>query len=108
MLKNELQKYCFCFRINSIFAAPNKKRKEIMSKVCELTGKRAITGHKISHSNIKTKKKFYPNLIKKTFFVPEENKSVTLKISTSALKNITKNGIYACLKEAREKGYTLK
>jgi large subunit ribosomal protein L28 len=79
-----------------------------MSKVCELTGKHAITGHKISHSNIKTKKKFYPNLLKKTFFVAEENKSVTLKISTSALKNVTKKGIYACLKEAREKGYTLK
>jgi large subunit ribosomal protein L28 len=79
-----------------------------MSKVCELTGKHAITGHKVSHSNIKTKKKFYPNLLKKTFFVPEENKSVTLKISTSALKNITKKGIYACLQEAREKGYTTK
>ena len=79
-----------------------------MSNVCELTGKKAITGHKISHSNVKTKKKFYPNLLRKTFFITEEKKSVTLKISTSALKNITKNGIYACLKEAREKGYTTK
>lgn len=88
--------------------APQFKKKVIMSKVCELTGKKAITGHKVSHSNIKTKKKFYPNLLKKTFFVPEENKTITLKISTSALKNITKNGIYAELKKAREKGFTNK
>ena len=87
--------------------APQLK-KIVMSKVCELTGKKAITGNKVSHSNIKTKKKFYPNLLKKTFFVPEENKTITLKISTSALKNITKNGIYACLKKAREKGFTTK
>lgn len=79
-----------------------------MAQVCELTGKKAITGHKVSHSNIKTKKRFYPNLLRKTFFIPEENKTVTLKISTSALKNITKKGIYACLKEARAKGYTNK
>lgn len=79
-----------------------------MSNVCELTGKKAITGHKVSHSNIKTKKKFYPNLLRKTFFIPEENKTITLKISTSALKNISKNGISSCLKKAREKGYTTK
>lgn len=79
-----------------------------MAQVCELTGKKAITGHKVSHSNIKTKKRFYPNLLRKTFFIPEENKTVTLKISTSALKNVTKKGIYACLKEARAKGYTTK
>lgn len=79
-----------------------------MANVCELTGKKAIMGHKVSHSNIKTKKKFYPNLLKKTFFVPEENKEVTLKISAAALRNVTKKGIYACLKEAREKGYTTK
>ena len=79
-----------------------------MARFCDLSGKGPMSGNSVSHSNIKTKKKFYPNLLKKTFFVPEENKSVTLKISTSALKNVTKKGIYACLQEAREKGYTTK
>jgi len=79
-----------------------------MSQICELTGKKPIPGNKVSFSNIKTKKKFHPNLLVKTFFIAEEKKSITLKISTSALRNINKKGIYACLKEAREKGYTTK
>jgi large subunit ribosomal protein L28 len=79
-----------------------------MSKICELTGKKAITGHLVSFSNRKTKRKFNVNLKVKTFFIPETGETVTLKVSTSALRNVTKNGIYACLKEAREKGYTNK
>ena len=76
-----------------------------MSKICELTGKKAIVGNKVSHSNRKTKRKFKANLIEKKFFVPEEDKWITLKISTSALRTINKKGIFACLKEAREKGF---
>jgi large subunit ribosomal protein L28 len=79
-----------------------------MSKICELTGKKAITGHLVSFSNRKTKRKFNVNLKVKTFFIPETGESITLKVSTSALRNVTKNGIYACLKEARAKGYTTK
>jgi len=79
-----------------------------MSKICELTGKKAITGHLVSFSNRKTKRKFNVNLKVKTFFIPETGESITLKVSTSALRNVTKNGIYACLKEARAKGYTAK
>jgi large subunit ribosomal protein L28 len=79
-----------------------------MSKICELTGKKAITGHLVSFSNRKTKRKFNVNLKVKTFFIPETGETVTLKVSTSALRNVTKNGIFACLKEAREKGYTRK
>ena len=59
----------------------------------------------LSHSNRKTKRKFLPNLISKRFFLVEEGQYITLKISTSALRNINKKGISACLKEAREKGY---
>jgi large subunit ribosomal protein L28 len=64
-----------------------------------------MVGNNVSHSNRKTKRKFYPNLISKKFFLPEEDRFVTLKISTSALRNINKKGISACVKEAREKGY---
>ena len=76
-----------------------------MSKVCQITGKRALTGNNVSHSNIKTKRKFYPNLQTKKFYIPEEDKWITLKVSTEAIRNINKKGISACLKEAREKGY---
>ena len=76
-----------------------------MSRVCQLTGKSVMVGNNVYHSNRKTKRKFLPNLISKTFFLVEENQYITLKISTSALRNINKKGISACLKEAREKGY---
>lgn len=75
-----------------------------MSRVCEITGKKAIVGHKVSHSNVKTKRKFNINLQTKRFFVPEENQWITLKLSTSALRTINKKGISAVLKEARENG----
>jgi len=76
-----------------------------MSRVCQLTGKSVMVGNNVSHSNRKTKRRFYPNLITKKFFIPEEDTYITLKISTSALRTINKNGIQACLKEARLKGY---
>ena len=79
-----------------------------MSRVCEITGKKMIVGNKVSHSNIKTKRRFYPNLQTKRFFIPEENKWITLKVSTSALRTIDKNGISACIKEARAKGFLTK
>ncbi len=53
----------------------------------------------------KTKRKFNANLVKKRFYIPEEDKWITLKVSTSALKNINKKGISAVLKEARAKGF---
>jgi large subunit ribosomal protein L28 len=76
-----------------------------MSRVCQLTGKSVMVGNNVSHSNRKTKRKFYPNLISKKFYLPEEDSYVTLKISTSALRTINKKGITAVVKEAREKGY---
>ena len=76
-----------------------------MSRVCQLTGKSVMVGNNVSHSNRKTKRKFYPNLVTKKFYLPEEDSYITLKISTSALRTINKKGISACLKEAREKGY---
>ncbi|WP_299437687.1 50S ribosomal protein L28 [uncultured Aquimarina sp.] len=79
-----------------------------MSRVCELTGKKAMVGNNVSHAMNKTKRKFNANLIKKRFYIPDEDRWVTLKVSTSALKNINKNGIAAVLKEARAKGFLTK
>ena len=76
-----------------------------MSRVCELTGKKAMVGNNVSHAMNKTKRKFDANLIKKRFYIPEEDKWVTLKVSTSALKTINKVGITAMIKEAKSKGF---
>ena len=78
-----------------------------MARVCDITGKRARTGNNVSHANNKTKRKFYPNLQKKRFYLPEEDKWITLKVSTSALRTIIKNGITAVLKKARQNGNIL-
>ena len=75
-----------------------------MARICDLTGKRAITGNSISFSNKKTKRKFNPNLHKKRFFVPELGQWITLKVSTSALRTIDKNGITATIEKAIKKG----
>ena len=74
-----------------------------MSKVCELTGKKAMVGNNVSFSLNRTKRKFNANLMKKRFYLPEEDKWITLKVSTSALKTINKIGITAAIKEAKEK-----
>ena len=78
-----------------------------MSKVCQLTGKRPLKGHKVSHSNIKTKRRFLPNLQTKKFFLAEEDKWVTLKLSTEAIRTINKNGLYSVVKELRVAGYKI-
>jgi len=76
-----------------------------MARICELTGKRPIVGNNVSHSNKKTKRRFLPNLQVKKFYVPEVDKTITLKISTSALRTIDKKGLYNYLLELeKEKG----
>ncbi|MFP4094670.1 MAG: 50S ribosomal protein L28 [Cyclobacteriaceae bacterium] len=75
-----------------------------MAKVCQITGKRPQVGNNVSKANNKTKRKFYPNLQKKRFYLPEEDRWITIKVSTSALRTINKRGITSVLKEAREKG----
>lgn len=75
-----------------------------MSRVCEITGKRAMVGNNVSHAMNKTKRKFSVNLVKKRFYIAEEDRWVTLKLSTSALKTINKKGITAVLKDAKVKG----
>ena len=65
-----------------------------------------MSGNNVSHSLRRTKRKFYPNLITKRFYIPEEDKWVKLKISTSTLRNINKKGISAVLAEAKAQGFT--
>jgi large subunit ribosomal protein L28 len=75
-----------------------------MARVCQVTGKKPMSGHNVSHSNIKTKRKFNPNLQTKRFFLAEEDKWVTLKVSADAIRTINKNGLFSVIKELREKG----
>jgi large subunit ribosomal protein L28 len=75
-----------------------------MSKTCEITGKKVMFGNNVSKSLNRTKRRFDVNLIKKRFFIPEENKWITLKLSVSALKTINKKGISEVLKKARKQG----
>ena len=77
-----------------------------MSKVCELTGKRPISGNNVSHSKRRTKRRFLPNLHKKRFYIPETDQWVTLKVSTNALRSINKLGIYAYLQKQEKKGFS--
>ncbi len=76
----------------------------IMSRVCVINGKKPMVGHTVSHSNIKTKRRFLPNLQTKRFFLLEENRWISLKVSTKGLKTINKNGLFATIQELRKKG----
>ncbi|MCU0321673.1 MAG: 50S ribosomal protein L28 [Chitinophagaceae bacterium] len=75
-----------------------------MARVCQITGKKPLTGNSVSHSNIKTKRRFLPNLQTKRFFFAEEDRWVSLKLSTEALRTINKNGLASVVKELRAKG----
>ncbi|MCR9066436.1 MAG: 50S ribosomal protein L28 [Cytophagales bacterium] len=75
-----------------------------MSKVCQITGKRTRVGNNVSHSNNRTKRKFYPNLQKKKFFLESEGVWVELKVSTKAMRTISKKGLEATLVQAARKG----
>ena len=72
-----------------------------MPKVCDITGKRARSGNNVTKANNKTKRKFFPNLHKKRFYVPEKDIWVTLKVSSTALRTINKNGVNAVLKQVK-------
>jgi len=75
-----------------------------MARVCQVTGKTPLRGHKVSHSNIKTKRRFLPNLQTKRYYLAEEDKWIVLKISTEAIRTINKNGLYNVVKELRAQG----
>jgi large subunit ribosomal protein L28 len=75
-----------------------------MARVCQVTGKKPITGNKVSHSNIKTKRRFLPNLQSKRYYIAEEDKWVTLKVSSEAIRTINKNGLLSVVKQLRAAG----
>ncbi len=75
-----------------------------MARVCQVTGKKPVTGNKVSHSNIKTKRRFLPNLQTKRYFLAEEDKWVVLKVSSEAIRTINKNGLLSVIKQLRAAG----
>jgi large subunit ribosomal protein L28 len=75
-----------------------------MSRICQLTGKRPMSGNHVSHSNRKTRRRFLPNIQKKRVFVPELGDFVTLRVSTKALRTINKLGLTTYLKKLNAKG----
>jgi len=75
-----------------------------MARVCQITGKVPVSGNSVSHSNIKTKRRFLPNLQTKRFFLAEEDKWITLKVSSEGLRTINKNGLYSIVKKLRANG----
>jgi large subunit ribosomal protein L28 len=75
-----------------------------MARVCQVTGKKPMTGNKVSHSNIKTKRRFLPNLQTKRFFYAEENRWITLKLSANAIRTVNKNGLDSVIKQLRAEG----
>lgn len=78
-----------------------------MARVCQVTGKRPISGNNVSHANNRTRRRFLPNIQTKRFFVPEEDRFVTLKVSAAGIRNITKRGIYVVLQEMRASGVAI-
>lgn len=79
-----------------------------MSQVCQITGKKVMVGNNVSHSKRRTKRKFYPNIFSKKFFIPEENRWVTLKVSAAGIRTINKKGLSVALKDAHELGFVSK
>ena len=75
-----------------------------MSRVCDIAGGRVMFGNNVSRAMNKTRRRFDINLIKKRFYIPEEDKWITLKIEASVLKTINKKGISAVIKEAKAQG----
>jgi large subunit ribosomal protein L28 len=75
-----------------------------MARVCQITGKVPVSGNSVSHSNIKTKRRFLPNLQTKRFFLAEEDKWITLKVSSEGLRTINKNGLFSVVKDLRARG----
>lgn len=97
----------FCRYLQTNFRIGHYRIYKDMARVCQITGKKVQVGNNVSHAKNRTRRKFYPNLHTKRFYIPEEDKWITIKVSASALRTINKNGITAVIKKAREKGTSL-
>jgi large subunit ribosomal protein L28 len=78
-----------------------------MARVCQVTGRKPVVGHKVSFSNKKAKRRFLPNLQTKRFFFAEEDRWITIKLSTDAIRTINKNGLLATVQQLRANGVTV-
>ncbi|MBK7288307.1 MAG: 50S ribosomal protein L28 [Flavobacteriales bacterium] len=77
-----------------------------MSRICQITGKHVITGNSVSHSHQhKTRRTFAPNLQERKYFIPEEDRTVKLRVSAAGMRTISKIGIQEALKRAKAKGF---
>ena len=76
-----------------------------MANVCQITGKRMMVGNNVSHSKRRTKRRFYPNLFNKKFYLTEEDRWIRLRVSAAGIRTINKNGLKNALDKAVEKGY---
>ena len=75
-----------------------------MGRYCQVTGKRPMSGHRVSHANNKTKRRFFTNLHRKRYFLPEENRWITLSVSTHGMKIIDKKGLARVVADMRAAG----
>ena len=75
-----------------------------MSRVCQVTGKKALSGNNVSHANNKTRRRWLPNLHERRFWVPSENRWISLRVSSHGLRTIDKRGIEAVIAELRGRG----
>jgi len=95
---------------NRTFALPKSsgtgktQNRNIMSRICQLTGKKVMVGNNVSHSKRRTKRRFYPNLFKKRFFIPEEDRWMTMRVSASGIRNINRLGVLGAISKAKEQG----
>jgi large subunit ribosomal protein L28 len=78
-----------------------------MARVCQVTGRKPVTGHKVSFSNKKAKRRFLPNLQTKRFYLVEEDRWVTIKLTADAIRTINKNGLFSVIKQMRANGVTI-
>jgi len=86
---------------------PLPSKNLVMSRICQITGKVPVSGNTVSHSNIKTKRRFLPNLQTKRYFLAEEDRWITLKLSTEGIRTINKNGLYNVVKKLRAEGHKI-
>ena len=76
-----------------------------MANICQITGKKVMVGNNVSHSKKRTRRKFYPNLVEKRYYLPDEKRWISLKVSAAGIRTISKKGLANALRDAKEKGY---
>jgi large subunit ribosomal protein L28 len=93
--------------LGEALSSHGNQQEETMAAVCQVTGAKPGFGHNISHSHRRTKRRFDPNIQKKTYFVPSLKRSVTLTLSAKGIKVIDVRGIEAVVRELLSQGVKL-